>query len=202
MKPSHVYACKAPMFTLTASVSRLMAASQTQSRDDGAFRKTMWTTEGSRSFLPRPLCPTVTAALHFRSSRSTNTPARGWKERTHARRHAGTLHRAPAVKCGGHLQWINTADRSGSLCLESAIGTHSWPVETEAWSQDCRRWLLLDKQGSHGSGGLPSPEGRAPSQELLKAAASRLQVRLRAARHLGLRFACGAMQPCWGEGES
>lgn len=30
-----------------------------------------------------------------------------------------------SVKCGGHLQWINTVDRLGSLCLECAIGTHS-----------------------------------------------------------------------------
>lgn len=30
-----------------------------------------------------------------------------------------------SVEFGGHLQWINTADRLGSLCLECAIGTHS-----------------------------------------------------------------------------
>lgn len=73
----------------------------------------------SNACLPRPLCPTWTLVLHFRSFESTNTQARVWKK------NACTLHRDPVVKCGGHLQWINRADRLGSLCLECAIGTHS-----------------------------------------------------------------------------
>lgn len=76
----------------------------------------------------------------------------------------------PGLNGGGHLQWINRADRLGSLFRVCYRNTFL------AWSQDCLRSLLLDKHRRHRTGGLPSPEGLAPSsapvKELLKAAAT------------------------------
>lgn len=96
-----------------------------------------------------------------------HTSKKPGKNRKQLQRGRKRMHSEDVVfKCGGHLQWINTADRSGSLCLECAIGTHSWPVETEAWSRDCLRSLVLDKQHRRGTGGLPAPEGLAPSGQV------------------------------------
>lgn len=124
-----------------------------------------------------PPLPGVFKALH-RLVYSTYTWTYGslhvrvWKEGVvqqterdrYCKRKALIRHRdviCESVECGGCLQWINTVDRWGSLCLECAIGTHSSPVETEAWSQGCLLSLHLDKQHRHRTGGLSSTEGLA-----------------------------------------
>ncbi|MED6253065.1 hypothetical protein ATANTOWER_021684 [Ataeniobius toweri] len=66
-----------------------------------------------------------------------------------------------SVKCGSHLQRINITDRLVCLCLECAIGTHSSPAQTEAWSHGCLLLLYLDKQRTQRIGGLKSAEGLA-----------------------------------------
>lgn len=74
------------------------------------------------------LIPASAFVLNLDSTSEASPPCPHKQEcgkRGQKRMHACMLHGDEVVKCGGHLQWINTADRLGSLCLECAIGTHS-----------------------------------------------------------------------------